>query len=912
MGASPARAADLFVANESQLAAALNPTGGAQNGDRIILTSNITLTSDLPIIQRSVTIEGGGNTLSGNRAHRGLLIQSGTVAVNDLKIADTQAKGGAGSGGSGGGAGLGGAFFVASSANVTVTNVEIENSAATGGAGAAGLPNRNTGAGGGGGMGGDGGTSVSGAKGGNGGGGLGTGANGGHQAGAGSAGTAPGQATAGAGGGAGGAAGAAGGGGGSGSNPAAPTPAGGGGGGGGIGGAAGGAPTGSNRVPGPGGAGGFGGGGGGGGGTGATVNPAGAGGTGGFGGGGSGSAGGFGAGSGGAASTAVNGGGGGGGGAGLGGGIFVQEGGTLTLAGTLTINGSSVAAGAGGAAVDGGSGTAGSAFGSDIFLQGNGRLNFAADAGVAQTLTGSIADQAGSGGAGAYSLAKTGAGTLALLGSNTYTGGTTVTGGVVRFAAQGLGSGPVTVDGGTLQWASGNSADISAQLKPVGVGGLTLDTNANDVTLASAIGGAGAVIKQGAGVLRLAADNTYAGGTTISSGTLQLGNGGNSGSIAGDVTDNGTLAFNRADAIAFAGNITGSGSVSQAGSGTTTLTGNNLYSGGTSISAGTLIAAVSGLGSGPVDNNAALVIEQPADATMANAINGTGSLTKSGAGRLNYIGTGTLSGPTTVMAGTLAVNGSLANSAVSVASGATLAGNGIVGSTSVQNAGTVSPGNSPGTLTVAGDFHQAPGSIYRAEVIPGTATSDRIVASGSATIDSGAQLIVSRAGAGGQFALGTQYTVLSAAGGVNGTYTLSGDITSAFVQLKDHYDANNVYLHADQFKSFESVGETPNQQATGQALDVQPAGSEVAAAMAWLPDDASARQALDMLSGSIHPSVKSAAVEDSRFVRDAAIARLRAADCAPGAAGTVVQDKERSDIKAAGSGCSPAGQERAA
>src|SRR5258705_9506946 len=86
----------------------------------------------------------------------------------------------------------------------------------------------------------------------------------------------------------------------------------------------------------------------------------------------------------------------------------------------------------------------------------------------------------------------------------------------------------------------------------------------------------------------LTGTNTYSGGTTISAGTLQVGNGGTTGSITGDVTDNGVLAFDRSDSVTFAGAISGTGSVTQIGTGTTILTGTNTYSGGTTISAGTL------------------------------------------------------------------------------------------------------------------------------------------------------------------------------------------------------------------------------------------------------------------------------------------------------------------------------------
>ena len=78
--------------------------------------------------------------------------------------------------------------------------------------------------------------------------------------------------------------------------------------------------------------------------------------------------------------------------------------------------------------------------------------------------------------------------------------------------------------------------------------------------------------KIGNGTLILTGNNTYTGGTTITAGTLQIGNGGTSGSIAGDVSDNGALAFDRSDSVTFGGVISGTGALVQKGSGTLTLT----------------------------------------------------------------------------------------------------------------------------------------------------------------------------------------------------------------------------------------------------------------------------------------------------------------------------------------------------
>ncbi|MDQ7959061.1 MAG: autotransporter domain-containing protein, partial [Pseudomonadota bacterium] len=290
---------------------------------------------------------------------------------------------------------------------------------------------------------------------------------------------------------------------------------------------------------------------------------------------------------------------------------------------------------------------------------------------------------------------------------------------------------------------------------------------------------------------------------------------------------------------------------------------------------------------------------------------GSGSLTKTGPGTLDYVGNGSLNGPTMVAQGTLAVNGSLGNSAVTVAGGATLAGNGTVGTTTVAAGGTVSPGNGGiGTLTVNGHFTQAAGSMYQVQVAPGTQASDRIDVLGSADV-SGGTLAVARTSAG-RYALDTKYAVLHAAGGVNGTYgQVIGDTRTAFVQLKDSYDANHVYLTAELYRSFASAGGTRDQMATGLALDHLSPDSALANALAWLPNDAAARAAFDQLSGDIHASVKSATVEDSRFVREAALLRLRAADCAPGAGALPARSStQHAGTDADGATCTPAGNER--
>jgi autotransporter-associated beta strand protein len=709
----PVWAADFIVSNNADSGAGslrqaildLNSSGTASNN--IIVNSGvgtITLTSgDLQTVSKNVTIVGNNNTLSGNNQFRGLFIGafSGTtqtavtVDISDLTIANTKAQGGAGGDRAGGGAGLGGALFVANQATVTVSNVSLGSNNATGGAGT-GLTAG--GAGGGGGMGGNGGTGGGGGGPGNGsggGGGLGSGATGGNGIGAqpGTAGIAPGAASGGTGSLSGGAGGSSGGGGGAGGLGGT---AGGGGGVGGANGASGVAGAGgfggggSGTNGGNGGAGGFGGGGGG------TTQGLRTGGAGGFGGGGgvgsaAGGAGGFGGGNGGTPGGTNT----GGGGAGMGGAVFVQQGGSLNLAGSLTINGNSVTGGTGG--------NNGSAFGSGIFIQGNNTITFSPASGT-QTVSDVIADQTGSGGtggnAGAGGVAKSGAGTLVLSAANTYTGGTTVTGGLVNFAtSNNLGSGNITLNGGGLQWATGSTTDISSRLNALGVGGGTFDTNGNNVTLASTISG-GALSKQGTGTLTLTNTNTYTGGTAINGGTLKVSADNNLGNASGGVTlsggtlqtaatfstnrtlelvGNGALQADTGATLTVNGVISGNGGLTKTGGGTLTLTGTNTYTGGTAINGGTVaISSDANLGAaGPPSLNVSMdggTLQLLANASTSriftlNAgggtidtngfnyqiqeVRGTGGLTKTGAGMLYLTLSSAYTGGTTVSGGTL-------------------------------------------------------------------------------------------------------------------------------------------------------------------------------------------------------------------------------------------------------------------
>jgi len=338
-------------------------------------------------------------------------------------------------------------------------------------------------------------------------------------------------------------------------------------------------------------------------------------------------------------------------------------------------------------------------------------------------------------------LTKTGDGILALSGANTYGGGTTVNGGLINFASVlNLGNGNLTLDGGGLQWASGNTADVSAKLNPLGGHGAFFDTNGNDVTLASALTG-GKLVKQGSGILTLAGANIYSGGSQIDAGTLQLGDGGNSGSLIGDVfVNNGaSLSINRSNTMTFPGVISGGGQLIQAGTGTTILANDNTYTGGTQIDAGTLQlgdGGATGSLQGSVTNNGTLAFHRADTFAFSDIISGTGGVNQLGPGTLQLGGDQTYTGATQISAGTLALLGSLQSNTVTVAPGATLSGNGIIHG-DVINQGRVFPGSAIAgatdyaSLTVQGNYIGQNGVLELNTFLGGDGSpSDRLVIDG--------------------------------------------------------------------------------------------------------------------------------------------------------------------------------------
>jgi len=185
----------------------------------------------------------------------------------------------------------------------------------------------------------------------------------------------------------------------------------------------------------------------------------------------------------------------------------------------------------------------------------------------------------------------------------TYTGDTVINSGQLNIA----GSGGIPTNS-AVSIASGAAVNLTSYYAPTGInrtiGGLTgagvlygaggtvtVNKTSGSDTFSGDIQGGQGLIKAGAGTLVLAASNTYTGGTLVSAGTLQFTN---SGSVAGNITNNATLTINRTDSSALTNTVSGSGALTKSGAGTLTLAGTNSYDGVTTVSAGVLRVSSSG------------------------------------------------------------------------------------------------------------------------------------------------------------------------------------------------------------------------------------------------------------------------------------------------------------------------------
>jgi len=399
----------------------------------------------------------------------------------------------------------------------------------------------------------------------------------------------------------------------------------------------------------------------------------------------------------------------------------------------------------------------------------------------------------------------------------------TITGGVIGInATSAIGTANVTNFGsisgviGINAHASNvtnNLGTISAGIFGINAGTATVNNSGSISGGTSAIHAAtvtvtnSGLILVGAGGRDIDATGTA---SITNSGTISGGTFGIFANIA-DVSNSGSLSGSGAGISAVSGNVSNSGSISGA-SGIVFSDSSDIFNSGTITgTSGTAINFVAGsntltLGPGFVVNGKAI-----GAGTDTLQLGGTGSGTfdlgligatqqYEGFSAFNKVGnstwtvTGTFSQPDpwTVQSGTLLVNGVLsAGSAITVDSGGMLGGIGTVSNTTINNGGTLAPGlpNSIGTLRVIGNLVLASAASYLVQVSPAAAS----LTSMNGTASLGGTLVAN--GTGGAYTVGQKYAVLTASGGVTGTFANLA-ITGFFgaTQPTIYYDANDAFL----------------------------------------------------------------------------------------------------------------------
>ena len=534
---------------------------------------------------------------------------------------------------------------------------------------------------------------------------------------------------------------------------------------------------------------------------------------------------------------------------------------------------------------------------------------------------------------GAGGVATTGTGTWTLTGTNTYTGATAIgSGTTLSITGQSNinDTSGINMGGGTLQLTGNTTISKAIAL----TGSNTINVGANADVFSGVISGAGDVTMSGSGgTVGMTNTNTYTGTTTVSSGTtLGLVTTNDTIATSSAVTNNGTIDMTGTDQTfnalsgsggivtdaghtltengtgTYSGVISGAGNVATTGTGTWTLSGVNTYTGTTTVGSGSTLSlttnnsiatsssvAINGVldinstnqtlsnlsGSGSILLDGGTMTQSGTNTFSGSVGDGSptgGGLIVTGNGTWRITGTNTYTGTTSILSGsTLQNDGRVASSTVTVNSGAGLKCTGTFTGQIINN-GTVAPGDSPGTLTVAG-FTQNSGGTFEVE-FNGT-QHDQLNVTGSTTSLDGR--IHYKPQAGVKYVRGTTYTIISSpVGGSTGRFsgTSSGAAIGATnivnaanepeiagsanpqLAIQTLYSPTGTQMKIVQAELFGNApGATTNQVATGRALDgIQQTtanGSSMDALLNALSAVGPARQAaaLETLSGQVNADI---------------------------------------------------------
>ena len=455
----------------------------------------------------------------------------------------------------------------------------------------------------------------------------------------------------------------------------------------------------------------------------------------------------------------------------------------------------------------------GESFSSNVIVNANGVVNTTAS-GI-NTLAGVI-----SGGGG---LVQSGSGITILTGSNTYTGDTVILNGTLRAGQDRV-----------FRADSQNSVQFIAPVVDPATLGIS--------EAASIVSGAATYQRTN---MILDRPGTFdVNGTQQFVGILKDGaNGGGSVNLGSSATP-GSLEILVSGTDNFSGNIQGSGLLVKAGSGTWVFSGSS-YDASFSLREGTLqtgkanvfsagcdlgmdpnatfdlnnhnqaVASLSG--SGTVNlGSATLTVSGSENHIFSGVIQGdNGGVVKQGAGTWTMEGNNTYTGMTTVNEGKLVMNGMVAGSAL-VQNGGTLGGSGKIAGNLV-NEGAVSPGNSPGKLTVAGNYTQTSSGTLSIEIASNT-LYDQVAVGGKASLNGTLTLTWLN---GYVPVRGDRLTILTAANGITGEFSNvnSPQLANSILSLGVTYQPNGIVLETVHGEFAALQGLTPNELAVAQVLD---------------------------------------------------------------------------------------------